>query len=85
MQNENTLLDLGFEHFKEWDSEYVDMKNYKLEINNKIFRAIIYDASTGFPNNKTFVTIGIDVGNNKVDRWRDCCSVGSVNRFINIT
>lgn len=83
MQNENTLLELGFIHFKEWDSERVDMKNYKLEFNNKIFRAIIYDASTGFPNNKTFVTIEICVNNNKVDRWIDCCSSNSVSKFIN--
>ena len=83
MQNYNTLLELGFKHHKEWDSEDVETKHYKLDFNNKIFRAIVYDASCGFPNKLTFVTIGIVVNGDKVDRWRDRCSDGSVGRFIN--
>jgi len=83
MQNEKTLLDLGFKHFKEWDSVNIERKNYRLDFKNKIFRAVVYGSPEGFKNDKTFVTLGICVNGNKVDRWRDFCSNDSVNKFIN--
>jgi len=83
MQNEKTLIDLGFKHHKEWDSDNVSRKNYRLELNNKEFRAFVYDESFGFPNKLTFVTIGVVVNNGKVDRWRDYSSNESVKTFIN--
>tara|TARA_R110000850_G_scaffold275070_1_gene413643 strand:- start:173 stop:427 length:255 start_codon:yes stop_codon:yes gene_type:complete len=83
MQDQNTLIKLGFKHNKDWDSKHVDTKSYVLTLNNKTFRAHCYDESQGFKGINKFVTIGIITNNNKVDRWRDMCSEGSINRFIN--
>ena len=83
MQDKNTLIELGFKHNKDWDSDNVDTKSYMLILNNKVFRAHCYDESQGFRGDSKFVTIGIITNNNKVDRWRDCCSKESVKRFIN--
>lgn len=48
MQDENTLIELGFKHNKDWDSDNIDTKSYMLVLNNKVFRAHCYDESQGF-------------------------------------
>jgi hypothetical protein len=85
MQNENTLIELGFSHFPDWDGKETGTKHYRLEINGKTVRAKEWGASAGFPREKTFISAGIVVNEKKgvVDRWRDLCSEGSVSRFLN--
>lgn len=83
MQNENTLIQAGFVHYPEWD--FPDgHKNYRLDIKGKSIRAHVWDSSTGFANEKAFVSVGIVVKEKGiVDRWRDICSDGSLSRFLN--
>ena len=83
MQNENTLINLGFKHNKDWDSENINTKSYILELNGKVFRAHCYGEQHGFKGISQFVTIGIITNKDKVDRWRDCCSNESIKTFIN--
>ena len=86
MQNEKTLLGLGFEHFSEWDffqkgvagaTEFYS-KNYRLEKDGKIFRAYVFNSNSPDSYIKTGVVSDTDV--NKVKRWMDCCSSGSIQR-----
>jgi hypothetical protein len=78
MQNETTLLDLGFTHHPDYDFNHTGCKGYRLELNGKVWRARIED---------TLKPIGISLGmvvkkNGVVDRWRDCFSDGSVKKHI---
>ena len=87
MQNEQTLLNIGFKHFPSWDfhqkggggiSEFY-RKNYRFDKGGKTFRAYVDDT-----NPPTYVRMGIvsDANINKVKCWMDCCSSGSVQRKI---
>lgn len=84
MQNVNTLIELGFQHYPDWDGKETGDKHYRLDVNGKTVRAVEWGKSKGFPNEKTFISAGV-VQNDKgvVDRWRDLCSDGSVSRFLN--
>lgn len=83
MQNEQTLIELGFKHFPEWDCKQTGNKHYKLDYNGLIFRANVWNKKQGYPNEKQFVSMGLVVKNGHlVDYWRDCCSNGSVKRKI---
>lgn len=76
MQNEKTLIELGFT-----DSE--NNGDYRLNYNGLVFRAHVWNEKQGYRNEHQFVTLGLVVrDNNLVDRWRDCCSNGSVKRKI---
>jgi len=83
MQNIKTLIDLGFIRHKKWDGEVTE--SYRKEHNGKIFSAHECGSSMGFPNEKTFISIGEVIKEEKgiVKYWADCCSEGSVERFIN--
>jgi hypothetical protein len=80
MQNIQTLIKLGFKRNKNWSNEI--FTSYRLELNKVIFRAHVWDQEKGFPNEKQFVSIGIVVKDSLVDKWRDCCSKDSVDKFI---
>lgn len=83
MQNEKTLLDLGFRHYPEWDCNETGTREYRLDYKGLIFRAHVWNEKQGYPNEKQFVALGIIVRNDRlVDRWRDCCSEGSIKRKI---
>lgn len=76
MQNEKTLIELGFT-----DSE--NNGDYRLNYNGLVFRAHVWNEKQGYRNEHQFVSLGLVVrDNNLVDRWRDCCSNGSVKRKI---
>lgn len=86
MQTEKTLIDLGFKHHPEWDMEIKNhigkvesvVKNYKLVTNKVVWRA-----KPELNNGTPYVIMGKVVSDSGlVDRWRDCCSVGSVERKI---
>lgn len=80
MQNEQTLLKLGFKHHPEWDFEEIGAKHYRKEISGKVFRA--YEVNFNGPT--SYVSLGeVITPDGKVKRWRDCCSSGSVARKIN--
>lgn len=81
MQDVNTLIELGFTHFPNWDR---GCKHYRLDIRGKTIRAVEWGASKGFPDEKTFISAGVVVNDKGiVDRWRDLCSNGSVSGFVN--
>jgi hypothetical protein len=83
MQNEKTLLDLGFKHYPEWDSPEINSMHYRLEKDGLIFRAKVWGDNQGYHGSQIFVGMGIIIrDNNIVDRWRDCCSTGSVERKV---
>lgn len=76
MQNVQTLLDLGFERFPEWDYSDPITKHYRKEMNGKVFRA--YEVSCNGP---VYVMMGeVSTKDGKVKSWMDCCSNGSVER-----
>lgn len=78
MQNEQTLIELGFSRHKDWDSEDGVIQAFRL-VSDKIFRAHVVDC-----NGPTYVCLGEVVTNDgKVKRWMDCGSAGSVARKIN--
>ncbi len=86
MQTEKTLLDLGFKHHPEWDMEIKDYngkvssvtRNYKL-----VTGKIVWRAKPETNNGTPYVIMGKVVSHSGlVDRWRDCCSNGSVERKI---
>jgi len=79
MQNENTLIELGFYHYPQWDGEFTRTKHYRKETpDGRIFRAAVIKS-----NGPQYVSIGeVCTPDGKVKRWKDCCSDGSVNRAI---
>lgn len=85
MQNEKTLIELGFKRHPEWDSETTESPNYRLEFKGLIFRAHVWNEKQGYRNEHQFVGLGVVIKDTGlVDRWRDCCSNGSVKRKIDI-
>jgi hypothetical protein len=81
MQNEQTLIDIGFTHFPEWDYQETGIKCFVLEINAD--KWVAHECSTLKP---VGVSLGKLVRVKKhcpiVDYWRDCFSNGSVLRHI---
>lgn len=79
MNNEETLIALGFIHYPEWDFKEIGTKHYRLERDSLVFRAYVQHN-----NPPVYVVIG-RVINNKgiVERWKDCVTNGAVQRFIN--
>lgn len=78
MNNEETLLSLGFERAPEWDWHNPTTEHYKLEKGGEVFRAYVCRA-----NGPDFVVMGVvcnELGH--VDMWRHCISDGSVSRKI---
>jgi hypothetical protein len=76
MQNEKTLIELGFKDI-ETDGDY------RLDYKGLVFRAHVWNEKQGYKNEHQFVTLGLIVKDNKiVDTWRDCCSTWSVKRNI---
>ncbi|MBR8535435.1 hypothetical protein KDU71_07670 [Carboxylicivirga sediminis] len=87
MNNESTLLNLGFEPYPDWDfhiksipsGQITTTPHFRLEKQGKVFRAYVEKN-----NGPVYVILGVIVKNNNlVDCWRDCCSNGSVERKIN--
>lgn len=86
MQNEKTIIDLGFKRHPEWDIEIKNhigkvvsiTPNYKLTTNK-----IIWRAKPEVNNGAPYIIMGKVVSDKGlVDRWRDCCSDGSVERKV---
>lgn len=79
MNNEQTLLDLGFMHHPDWDFTNNGTKNYRLDTTD----GLVFRAYVQLNNPPVYVVIGRIVGSNGiVGRWKDCVSEGSVKRFI---
>lgn len=79
MQNEQTLIDLGFKRYPEWDFKSNGQRHYMKVVGNKTFRAYAIEC-----NGPTYVTLGEVISpSGIVTRWMDCCSDGSVQRKIN--
>jgi hypothetical protein len=79
MQDENTLISLGFVHYPDWDFEGTKDKNYRKDINKTSFRAYVVDC-----NGPLYVSMGqVVTKDGKVKNWLDCASFGSVERKIN--
>ena len=77
MQNVNTLTELGFTHFPNWECKETGCKHYRLDVKGKTIRAVEWGASKGFPDEKTFISAGVVVKDKGVVyRWRDLCSNG---------
>lgn len=83
MQNVDTLLELGFKHYPEWDCTATEDKNYRLVYKGLVFMAHCWDETHGYRREHRFVTIGLvtDCGR-YVKGWLDCSSTGSVKRKI---
>jgi hypothetical protein len=78
MQNEQTLIELGFDRYPEWDSKDTGTKHYFKVVRGKVFRA--YEVTCNGP---VYVTMGeVSTLDGKVKRWMDCCSEGSVHRKL---
>lgn len=79
MNNEQTLLDLGFVPYSKWDFKETGTKHYRLEKDGKVFRAYVQ-----LYNPPTYVVIGevTNLEKGLVRRWVDCVSECSVERFI---
>lgn len=82
MNNENTLLNLGFTHYPDWDFKETGSKHYRFDYGGKLFRAYVQNS-----NDPVYVIIGevVNEGKGLVKRWKDCVSSGSVKRFIEKT
>lgn len=79
MQNEQTLIELGFSRHPDWDFQETQAKHFRKEVNGKVYRAYVVDC-----NGPVYVSLGeVITPDGKVTRWQDCCSVGSVARKIN--
>ena len=78
MQNEKTLLELGFTHYADFDFKSTGCKGYIIKVNGTTWRARVEDTlkPTGISLGKVVKPVGI------VDRWRDCFSDGSVKKHI---
>lgn len=81
MQNEQTLVDLGFIENPEWYCEATENKVFSLSVNGKMFIAFV-----NYWEQTQYVTMGVFIkekGNSfVVDRWRQCCSSGSVKSYL---
>tara|TARA_R110002020_G_scaffold318905_7_gene534554 strand:- start:8572 stop:8835 length:264 start_codon:yes stop_codon:yes gene_type:complete len=86
MQTEQTLIDLGFKRHPKWDTETKNhigkatdvTPHYKMIGPKAVWRAKP-EVNNGIP----YVIMGMVVSESGlVDRWRDCCSEGSVERKI---
>lgn len=78
MQNEETLKQAGFKRWPAWDFKEIDAKGYRLDFKGKTFRAYVREIKTN-----PFVCMGVVVRDGGiVDRWRDCCSEGSIQKHI---
>lgn len=81
MQNEQTLIDLGFKERPEWHCQATENKTFSLLRDGKTFVAYV-----NYWENPQYVTLGIFLREKGksfiVDRWRQCCSAGSVERKI---
>lgn len=79
MNNEQTLLQLGFIRFPDWDYKEIGADHYRLDKSDKVFRAYVMHH-----NPPTYVIIGeVTTPCGIVKRWKDCVSIDSVARFIN--
>ena len=77
MQDKNTLFELGFLRHPKWDAG--DQEHYRLDIGGDTYRARVVDHNGPSP----YVALGrVVTPDGKVDRWRDCCSNGSVVKKI---
>lgn len=82
MQNEKTLIYLGFLEKPEWYDETTESKTfYFLHESGKIFIAHV-----NYWETPQYVTMGIFLKEKGksfvVDRWRQCCSSGSVKYYL---
>lgn len=79
MNNEQTLIDLGFQPHPDWDFTDIGVKHFRLQKGDSTFRAFVCDC-----NPPVYVQIGQVInGAGIVSRWKDCVSPGSVERFVN--
>lgn len=86
MQTEQTLIDLGFKRHPEWDFEIKDYTGKVIDViphYKMIGSKAVWRAKPEVNNGTPYVILGMVVSESGlVDRWRDCCSVGSVERKI---
>ncbi len=79
MLNDEKQLELiGFKHYPDWDFADPYTPNYRLDLAGKTFRAKVTRC-----NGPVYTQMGIVINEKgHVDRWRDCCSKGSVARKV---
>lgn len=79
LNDEAELLRIGFVRHPDWDWIDPVTEHYRLERNGKVFRAYVQHN-----NQPIYAVLGVvtkELGG-IVDRWRDCCSSGSVERKV---
>lgn len=77
--DEKELTRLGFERHPEWDFKETGTESYRLVTEKAMYRAHVTRC-----NGPVYVNLGVIVDKDRgiVDRWRDCCSTGSVELKI---
>lgn len=81
IQTDSDLIRLGFVEHKPWYMSESERINYILKKDGIVFRAL-FETNNGSP----YVQLGVvkgDIDRGIVDRWRDCCSHGSVEKVVN--
>ena len=79
LNDEAELIRLGFVRHPDWDWVDPPTEHYRLEKNDKIFRAFVCHN-----NPPIYCQLGVVINEKRgiVDRWRDCVSSGSVERKL---
>ncbi len=80
IQTDKDLIELGFIEYTKWNNKTDSRLYYRLVKNGIIIRAFC-ETNNGSP----YVQLGVVVNDDRgiVDRWRDCCSNGSVKTVVN--
>ena len=78
MNNEQTLINLGFIRYPEWDYKSSGAEHYRLDKEGKTFRAYV-NRVCGPP---VFIEFGEVVNEKGHCTFRDCVSEGSVQRKL---
>jgi hypothetical protein len=81
MQNEQTLIDLGFTEKPEWYCAVTENKAFVLSKGDKTFVARV-----NYWERPQYISMGVFIREKGksfiVDRWRQCCSLGSVKSYL---
>lgn len=79
LNDEYELIRIGFVRYPDWDWNDPQTEHYRLERNGKVFRAYV-----NHNNPPIYSVLGIVIEEKRgiVDKWRDCCSPGSVERKV---
>lgn len=81
MQNEHTLINLGFERHPAWDWDSGSpTPHFRKQVDSCTYRAYVVTC-----NGPVYVQMGkVTSPDGKVSSWKDCCSEGSVARKIGL-